>query len=173
MSHDRRDRIVAPETARQSCQSFVLRVLERDVVATLEFDPDRVVIAARPAFPARYARVPRAPVTPHELGEPTLPVNDEVRRHAEALEPGKIRMRAAIEAVEKQIVYCRASEFTRRQTDGVYDEQIDKSVGRPVVAIRAFPERDAACEPFRIDLDCRGSPFCAGAHVNSSRRARP
>lgn len=174
MTRDPSDRIRVTKRPRQTRKRLVLRGFEGLVVAAFELDSDRVVVAARAAFPIRCPGVPRALQARHELDERALPVDDEVRRYTYTCQRGEIRVRVELEPVEEEIRYRGSAEFTWRQADRVNDEQIDRSAGRALVAVRTLHEWHAAREPSSIDFHCGGARFHAGATpISSSRRARP
>ena len=129
------DRVAARERPDEPGQHCVLRARIRDVVATLELDSDREIIAALPAAPGRLPGMPRALAARHELDQRAVAPDEEVRRHAQFGDRREIRVCAGIEAVGEQPFDGVAAELAGRQRDTVHDDERDLARRRPCVAI--------------------------------------
>ena len=82
------------ERSRERRERLVLRLGERHVVAALELDADREIVAALAALPRRDARVPRALVAAARTATSVAVAADQiVRRDLEPLDLAEVRMR--------------------------------------------------------------------------------
>lgn len=129
------DRIMRPQRARQHGEDFILSIREWRVIRAFHLDPDRVVVAAEPAFPAGYAGVPRALGARHELYGLAITPDQKVRGNPDLTEGGVIGMGARIEPVGEKRFDPRTPEFPGRQADRVDHDQLDGAARRPLVAI--------------------------------------
>ena len=93
----------------------VLDRLVRDVVRAFDLDPDGEIVAAGPATPRRFARVPRTPCAGDELHERPVPANEVVRRDAQGGDGGECGMRGRVEPVREETLDRIAAELTGRQ----------------------------------------------------------
>ena len=71
-----------------------------------------------------------------KLDQFAIAPDEKVRRNAQCVDAGVIRMFARVEAIGEQLFYARPAEFPRRQTDVVNDQQADLAIRRPRIEIR-------------------------------------
>src|SRR5512141_2073366 len=103
MAGDVGNRIFRLQRARKLSQPLILPVIKRAVVAALEFDADREIVAAAAPAPIRFAGVPCPLAAWHELDDFAVAAYHEVRRDLEAGDPAVIRVRVRVESVGKEI----------------------------------------------------------------------
>jgi hypothetical protein len=169
----RRDGGIGPhQRARHDRQAPVLARLERPVVAALEFDADREIVAAAAALERRLARVPGAPVEGHVLSRVTAAEDAQVRRHPELAELAEVRVRRRVERVGEQRVDEAAAEAPGRQGDRVHHQQADVGAIGPRVEIRRG-EPAGAPQPVRGAVHGMAGPgrrrharLCRGARCH-------
>jgi hypothetical protein len=136
VANDIFDRVVVAQNLGQGHQASILWRSERGLVAAFKLDANREIVAALPRAPLRNSSVPSAHSTWHELDHLAPAANQEVRRNAQRLDFPIVGMLFGIEAVGKQSGDAVAAKLPWRQADGVDDQQSDRFIGRPVVAIR-------------------------------------
>lgn len=129
-------RIARLQCARQLRQARKLRIGESNLARAFHLDPDREIIAAGPALPARGASVPSALRARHELDESPVAANQEMRGNPELGQARVIRMSGRVEAVGEELDDAGAAERSRRQADVVDNEEVYRAAGGPLVAIR-------------------------------------
>ena len=78
MANDAGDGILGFERARERGEPFILRVLERQIIATFEFDAEREVIAAAAPAPVRIAGVPCTQLARYELDNLSVTPDQEM-----------------------------------------------------------------------------------------------
>lgn len=129
------DRVARGQRARKFRQPSVLRVSEGRRTGAFQLDADGKIVAARPALPARVARMPRAPGAGNELDQFTVTADEEVSGYPGARNSGVERVRLRVEAVGEEFDDARPAEFSRRQADVVDDEEFYRATGRAFVAV--------------------------------------
>ena len=118
-------------------QNRVLPIIVCGFVLAFEFDTDREIVAAVFAPIAGCASVPGALGKRHELHYLAVATNQQVRRNLEAANLGKIRMCIPIERIAEQRFDFGSAKFTRRQTDAMQNEQLERCAIGASVAIWA------------------------------------
>ena len=136
MPDDVLDRIARAEGTDQGSELPILRRCKRHAVAALEFNPNREVIAAFAAAPVRHARVPRALPARHELDERAVATDEEMGGDPKPGYARVIRVRRWVQPVGEKIENAGAAKLPRRQADAVYDQQVDGTARRSLVAVR-------------------------------------
>jgi len=129
-------RVAAPQLREQPVEGQVLSILERQLVATLELDADREVVAVRPPHPVRYTGMPCTLGARHELDQCAATANEKMRRNSQALYFAEIGMGARIQAIGKQVDDSGPAEFAGWQADGVDHHQSHHLVRGSLVTVR-------------------------------------
>ena len=136
VTRQRFDRVAAPQLREQPIEGQVLSVLEGQLVAALELDADREVVAVRPPHPIRCAGMPCAPRARYELDQCSITADEEMRRNAQVLYLAEVGMGVRIQAIGKQVDDSGSAEFTGWQADGVDHRQSHHLVRGPLITVR-------------------------------------
>ena len=114
----------------QVYQGLVLRRREGVALQAFEFHADGVVVAVVPAPVMRLASVPGAVVAADKLPETAVSADKEVGRDLQATDRLKVRMRAPVELVAKQLPDFGAAVDAGWQADGMHHQQINTGLRR-------------------------------------------
>jgi hypothetical protein len=117
-------------------QRVVLSCLVRHRIDAFEFYPDRKVIAGRPSAVIRLTGMPGSIIEADELSEYTVARDDQMRRHSQIADLGKIRVRVERQRVGEKPFYPGAAELSGRQTDAMYDDQFRVDPRGSRIAVR-------------------------------------
>lgn len=115
MADDIFDRIVVPQDSNEPRQHVVLPGFERPVVATLQFDADREVVAVFGAVPTRRTGMPGTQGARDELHDAAIPPDQEVCGDAKRMDLPVIGMRLGIQRVAEQALDAVPAELPWRQ----------------------------------------------------------
>jgi len=118
-------------------QYFVLTVRVGCLVFPLQFDPDREIVATVAATKLRRTSVPGPVRKRHELNQRPVSANQEMRRHLESADTGKILVRVPVQPIHEQVLDLGPAELSGRQADTMDDQQIRLRTPGPVIAIGA------------------------------------
>lgn len=169
MADDIGDRVSGRNRLRQCTEIYVLGIFERLRVCAFDLYADRKIIAARAAAPRRFARVPCALGAGHELNNQAIAAHEKMRRHSTLGNRAEIRMRGGIETIRKKVDDPRPAEFSRRQADIVYDEELDRAAHRARIAVRRQNRQRALEESSGINRQvwahCTKKNACARARL--------
>jgi hypothetical protein len=124
------------QVAQQQFQTGVLTMCEGDLVGAFDFDADREIVAALPAFEVRDPGMPRALLAGHELQQFAIAADQEVRRHAQLLELLKTLVLRRIEGVGEQAFDRVTAELARWQRNAVNHQQVNRATRRTLIAVR-------------------------------------
>ena len=95
------------------------------LVAALDFNADREVVAMLAAAKTRQTSVPGTVQTRYILGERPVSLNEKVGRHPQASEPVKARMGGAVEAPHEEVCHCRAPIGALGQADPMDHQKVN------------------------------------------------
>ncbi len=152
------DRIAPRERARKPREHPVLRAGVRLGVGAFQLDADRIIVAARTAAPRRFAGVPGALRARDELHQPAVAANQEMRRHAQRRDRRVVRVGHRVETVREEPLDPIAPELSRRERDAVDDDQRDRGIRGPRIAVGRRDLRGEVRAPGGVD----GEPAAAG-----------
>lgn len=167
MTRHATDGIGVGERGGDARQGVVLRVLKVDVFASFELDANGIIVAARTPAPARFAGMPCAFHTGHELRNRAIAPHEEVRRDAELRYARVIPMRRRVEPVQKERFDAAPTELAGWQADRVNDEKLDRGIWRAIVAVGGSDKPHTPYDAVVIDDE---PPDVA---VRPFRQARP
>lgn len=119
----RQARIVMQQCGEHSRERVVLGLGVGPIIGAFEFDADRIVVAPFAAPMARHARVPGTSIERHELGHRTASRDQQVARHAYALQVRKRWVERGVEAVREQRIDQPRAELSRRQRYPVHHDE--------------------------------------------------
>ena len=128
-------RISSSQNPDKLCKSFVLDVLVRRIVGTLELYTDRKVIALRAATIPGFARMPGSLVEWDVLCRLALARDHYVARDTQIDYLSKIGMLLGHEPVRKELIDGRTTKLPRRETNAVDNEKFQCRAGWPLVAV--------------------------------------
>ena len=129
-------RIGVPQQRNHRCQPPILRVGIGQGVGSFQFDADAEIIAALAAGESGLTGVPGAPLQGHILHQFARAPDEQMRGDLKRLNLLKERMDGRIQGIGKQGIDPGSAEFSRRQTDAMDDDQIDRHAGGTVVTVR-------------------------------------
>ena len=96
--------------------------------------------------------MPGAIVEGDELCQPAIALDQAMRRHPQAGNPGKIGVRPWIEPVAEECLDMTAAIFARWQADRVHHQQLDVDAFRPRIAVGRRAVRRAGQPALVVDL---------------------
>ena len=127
-------------------QRGILRLGVGNLIRALQLNADGKIIATCAPRKRRHTRVPGTQRKRNVLRYRTIAPNQQMRRHAQMRNRGKIRMRACIQTSEKQVINPRPVELARRQADAVDDDQLRQHALWARVAMRTGELLKAAAQ---------------------------
>ncbi len=95
------------------------------LVAALEFNPDREVVAMLAAAKTRLTSVPGTVQTRYILGERPVSLNEKVGRHPQASESVKARMGGTVKAPHEEVCHCLAAIGALGQADPMDHQEVN------------------------------------------------
>jgi hypothetical protein len=117
------DRIASAQPADKRQQGGVLGAFKGQLVAALQLDSQRKVVAALASLPRGKAGMPGTLPTGNELYQLAVATNQEMRGDAQADDLREVRVGGRIQPIGKQPHNAVAAKTCRRQADRVDDDQ--------------------------------------------------
>jgi len=116
---------------------FVLTIRVGCLVVSLQFDTDREIVAAVAATKPRRTSVPGPVSKWHELNQFTVSAYQQMSRHLESADTGKILVCVPVQPIHEQVLDLGPAELSGWQADTMDDQQIGLRTLGPVIAIGA------------------------------------
>lgn len=116
-------RIVLPQCFYHSCQLFILSVIEWLIVTSLQLDADGEIVAVFSPLILRPPGVPGTLIEWHKLHHFAISPNEQMRRHLQLADLGKIGVRLRGKLPEEKLLDVGAAKLAGRQTDVVQHRQ--------------------------------------------------
>lgn len=146
-------RICITERSHDLGEGVILGRFVGNGVRAFQFHADREVIAGRAALIAGLAGMPRSIGEPDELPQAAVSRHQQVRRHPQFTDFGKIGMHIERQRIREKPLYPGTAKFTGRQADAMHDDQFRLRSGRAGIEIRRGHMRRASHQSgFEIDL---------------------
>ncbi len=114
-------RIMLPQCFYHSCQHFILSIIERQLITPFQLDTNGEVVAVLTPQILRATGMPGTLIERHKLHNLAITPNQQMRRHFQLINLGKIRMHIRRKLAQKKLFNIRAAKLARRQADIVND----------------------------------------------------
>jgi hypothetical protein len=95
------------------------------LIATLDFNADREVVALLAAAKTRLTRVPGTIEARHILVDRPVSLYEKMGRHAQAFEPLETRVGSTVEASHEEVCHCLAAIGALGQADPMDHQKVD------------------------------------------------
>ena len=104
-------------------QHRILGIGIGQVVGAFQLDADGKVVTAFAPVKARHTRMPGTVMQRHELRHRAVTLDEQVRRHSQVVDAGKIRVFIRGQAVLEELLHLARAETGRGQADVVDHQQ--------------------------------------------------
>ena len=146
-------RICITQSSHDLGECVILGGFVGNSVSAFQFHADRKVIASRAALIAGLAGMPCSIGKFYELRQAAVSRHQQVRRHPQFTDFGKIGMHVERQRIRKKPLYPGTAKFTGRQADAMHDDQFRLRSGRAGIEIRRRHMRRAPHQSgFEFDL---------------------